>query len=113
MTKYMISFPAAAMMLDESGLQAASIDSRAVVQEAQDAGVWVFGGGIDAGVRPVLVDAEGNVTEGTYPQTSELEGGYSILELPSHDEALAWAARFAAACRCAQEVRAFHHGAMS
>jgi len=28
-----------------------------------------------------------------------------ILEVSSREEALVWAAKFAAACRCAQEVR--------
>ncbi|WNM23986.1 hypothetical protein [Demequina capsici] len=35
------------------------------------------------------------------------EGGYCILDVTTRDEALSWAARLAAACRCAQEVRAF------
>ena len=35
------------------------------MQEAKDAGVWVFGGGIDESVPPVLVDGAGTVTEGT------------------------------------------------
>jgi hypothetical protein len=34
-----------------------------------------------------------------------LIGGFSIIEVPSREEALVWAARFAEACRCAQEVR--------
>ena len=68
-----------------------------------------FGGGIDESVPPVMVDGDGTVTEGTYPQTSQLEGGYSVLELPSREAALAWAAKIAAACRCAQEVRAFQY----
>jgi len=29
------------------------------VQQAKDAGVWVFGGGIDDSIAPVLVDADG------------------------------------------------------
>ncbi|WP_281445109.1 hypothetical protein [Paenarthrobacter nicotinovorans] len=56
-----------------------------------------------------MVDGGGSVREGTYPQTSQLEGGYSILELPSYEAALEWATRMAAACRCAQEVRAFQY----
>lgn len=31
----------------------------------------------------------------------------SVLELPSRDEAIAWAARMAKACRCDQELRVF------
>ena len=107
MTKYLISFPSAAMVLPDGDLQAVSDASHAVVHEAKDAGVWVFGGGIDESIPPVMVDGDGTVTEGTYPQTTHLEGGYSVLELPSYDAALEWAAKLAVACRCAQEVRAF------
>lgn len=107
MTKYLISFPSAAMVLAEGELQAVSDASHAAVQEAKDAGVWVFGGGIDESVPPVMVDGDGTVREGTYPQTAQLEGGYSVLELPSYEAALEWAAKIAVACRCAQEVRAF------
>ncbi|UNK45671.1 YciI family protein [Arthrobacter sulfonylureivorans] len=107
MTKYLISFPSAAMAVSEEDLPAVSDSSHAVVQEAKDAGVWVFGGGIDGSVPPVRVDGDETVSEGTYPQTTQLEGGYSVLELPSYDAALEWAAKFAVACRCAQEVRAF------
>ena len=32
-------------------------------------------------------------------------GGFVIIDVPSREEALDWAGRFAAACRCAQEVR--------
>lgn len=42
-------------------------------------------------------------------ETRQLEGGYTVLELPSRAEALQWAARIAVACRCAQEVRAFQY----
>jgi hypothetical protein len=40
-----------------------------------------------------------------YPGTTSSIGGFSILDVPSRDEAVAWAARIAVACRCAQEVR--------
>ena len=109
MTKYLISFPSAAMVLSDEDLQAASVASRAVVQEAKEAGVWVFGGGIDESIPPVMVDGDGTVRKGTYPQTAQLDGGYCVLELPSYDSALEWAAKLAVACRCAQEVRAFHY----
>lgn len=106
MTKYLISFPSGAMAFPDEDLQAAS---HAVVQEAKEAGVWVFGGGIDESIPPVMVEGNGTVTvtDGTYPQTQQLEGGYTILELPSREAALEWAAKIAVACRCAQQVRAF------
>ncbi|GGO10337.1 hypothetical protein GCM10011574_26730 [Microbispora bryophytorum] len=54
-------------------------------------------------------DGDGAVTEGTYPQTRQIEGGYTVLELPSRETALEWAAKIAVACRCVQEVRAFQY----
>ncbi len=107
MTKYLISFPSGEMDIPEGGIEAVAETAHAVVREAKEAGVWVFGGGIDESVAPVRVTADGTVLQGTYPQTQHLEGGYSILELPTYDDALRWAAKFAAGCRCPQEVRAF------
>jgi len=111
MTKYLISFPSRAMDVTEEELPAVSDSSRATVQEARDAGVWVFGGGIDGSIPTVMVDGDGSVTEGTYPETKQLEGGYAVLDVPTREEAVAWAARFAVACRCAQELREFGDGA--
>lgn len=33
--------------------------------------------------------------------------GFTVLDLPSREEAIAWAARLAKACRCDQELRVF------
>lgn len=107
MSNYLISFPSGAMDLTGTDIETVAEESHAVVAEAKAAGVWVFGGGIDASVPPVRVAGDGTVTAGTYPETARLEGGYCILSVPARDDALAWAARFAAACRCAQEVRIF------
>ncbi|MFD4992273.1 YciI family protein [Cellulosimicrobium cellulans] len=107
MAKYLISFPSGEMDLGPGGLQAAADAAHAVVQEAKAAGVWVFGGGIDESVPPVLVSGDGTVTDGTYPQTARLEGGHTVLEVPTRDEALRWASKIAVACRCRQEVRMF------
>jgi hypothetical protein len=62
MTKYLISFPSAAMVLSDEQLAAASVDSHAVIEEAKAAGVYVFGGGIDEQFEPVLVSADGRVS---------------------------------------------------
>lgn len=107
MTKYLISFPSGAMDVSAADLPAVSDASHAVVREAKAAGVWVFGGGIDESVAPVMVAGDGSVAEGTYPQTRTIEGGYAILELPSREAAITWAAKLAVACRCAQELREF------
>lgn len=110
MTKYLISFPGEAMIFPEEDFEAVVRDSHAVIEEAKAAGVYVFGGGIDEDVAPVLVDADGAVTEGTtYPDVKVPNGGYTILELPTREAAMEWASKFAVACRCAQEVRQFQY----
>ena len=103
MTKYLISFASHAMAYipDEEGPAVAEA-AHAVVREAQDAGVWVFGGGLDEDVDPVLVAGDGTVTAGTHPL-----GGISIIDVPSREAALQWGAKIAVACRCPQEVSAF------
>ncbi|MDQ4215300.1 transcription initiation protein [Microbacterium capsulatum] len=107
MTKYLISFPSSAMVFTEEEFPVIVAAAHAVVQDAKDAGVWVFGGGIDESIPPVRVGADGSVTAGTYSQTAQIEGGYTVLELPSYEDAVVWAAKIATACRCAQELRAF------
>lgn len=106
MTKYLISFPSEAMVLTEEELDAASVDSHAVIEEAKAAGVYVFGGGINEPVAPVLVSGDGSVSEEIYPG-SRLNGGFAVLELPTREDAVKWAAKLARACRCAQELREF------
>lgn len=107
MAKYLISFPSAAMVVPAGELEAVGRDAHAVIEQAKIAGVYVFGGGIDANVPPVLVSADGRVAEGGYPWARPLNGGFTVLELPSREEAVAWAARLAKACRCDQELRVF------
>ncbi|HEY8608013.1 MAG TPA: transcription initiation protein [Noviherbaspirillum sp.] len=107
MAKYLISFPSAAMVVPDSEWEAVTRDSHAAIDEAKAAGVYVFGGGIDAKVPPVLVSADGSVAEGGYPWAPPLDGGFTVLEVPSREEAVAWAARIAKACRCDQELRVF------
>lgn len=107
MTKYLIAFPSAAMQLEPDEFEAAGRDARQVVRDAKAAGVYVFGGGINEQVAPVLVAKDGTVTDETYPRTKDLDGGFMVLELPNREEAERWAARTAAACRCSQELLEF------
>lgn len=107
MAKYLISFPSAAMVVPGDELEAVGRAAHAVIEEAKAAGVYVFAGGIDESTAPVLVGADGSISAGGYPWAPALNGGFTVLELPSREEALAWAARIAKACRCAQELRVF------
>jgi hypothetical protein len=105
MTRYLISFPNDAMahIPDEEGPEVGAA-AHAVIQEAQDAGVYIFTGGLDEDVDPVLVAGDGTVTAGTYPV-----GGITIIDVPSREAALEWATKIAAACRCPQAVSEFGH----
>jgi hypothetical protein len=80
MAKYLISFPSAAMVVPDGEWETIGRDAHAVIDEAKAAGVYVFGGGIDEDVPAALV---------------------------SREDAVAWAARIAKACRCDQELRVF------
>lgn len=106
MTKYLISFPSEAMVITAAEFPIVSAESHAVIEEAKAAGVYIFGGGIDEDVDPVLVSADGSVSTETYPG-SELKGGFTVLELATRDDAVVWAGKIAAPCRCSQELREF------
>ena len=105
MPRYLISFDDGSMdhIPDEDWPEVGRA-SHAVVREAKDAGVWIFGGGIER-QRATIVGTDGTRTDGPVPETKAVIGGFSVIEVPSREEALDWAARIAAGCRCAQEVR--------
>ena len=105
MPRYLISFDDGSMdHITDEDLPAVGEASHAVVQEAKDAGVWIFGAGVER-QQATIVGTDGTVAEGPVPETKAVIGGFSIIEVPSRAEALDWAARFARSCRCAQEVR--------
>lgn len=74
MTKYLITFPSEAMRLNEDEVARASVDAHEVIEQAKTAGVYVFGGGINESVNPVLVAADGSVSLDIY-QGRKLNGG--------------------------------------
>ena len=104
MPRYLISFDAHAMdHIPAEDMPAVANASLAVVEEAMNAGVWVFGGGLEH-QKARIVATDGAVTEGPDP---EAVGGFCVVGVPTRQEALEWAAKLAVACRCAQEVREF------
>jgi hypothetical protein len=104
MTRYLISFGAHAMDdIPGEDMPAVAKAAHAVVQKAVNAGVLVCAGGL-ADQRASIVATDGTVTDGPHP---EAIGGLTVVEVPSREDALEWAAEIAIACRCAQEVREF------
>lgn len=94
------------MQLSNEEFSRAGADSRAVIEQAKAAGVYVFGGGIDESVSPVLVAADGSVAAHRYAG-SEIDSGLTVLESPTRRDAEEWERKVAAARRCSQEIRDF------
>ncbi|MEV2240381.1 YciI family protein [Micromonospora sp. NPDC049891] len=105
MTRYLISFNDGAMdHIPDEDLPDVGKAAHAVLQEAVNAGVFVCGAGLQR-QQASIVAPDGLVADGPYPETKEVIGGFVVLDLASREDALRWAAKFASACRCAQEVR--------
>lgn len=105
MHRYLVSFDDGSMdHIREEDFPEVGEASRTVVREAKAAGVWIFGGGLYR-QQASYVGTDGIVTPGPVPETKAVVGGFCILEVPTREDALHWAAKFAVACRCTQEVR--------
>ncbi len=78
--------------------------------ELQQAGAWVFAGGLYPPATATVVRAQGGqvvTTDGPFAETKEQLGGFWIIEAPDLDAALDWAGRGSVACGDAVEVRPF------
>jgi len=81
---------------------------RAYHKALEKAGVFVAGDplkGPETGTTIRIKDGKRGVQDGPYADTKEQLGGFTVLELPSLDAALEWAARCPAASSGAVEVR--------
>lgn len=104
MTRYLISLDAHAMdHIPSEDMAAVAKAAHAVMQQAVDEGVLVLGGGLEH-QRASIVGTDGTVTDGSYPDAIS---GLTIVDVPTREAALEWAAKIAVSCRCAQEVREF------
>ena len=92
-------------------LRAKSAASRAVLEEMNAAGVFVFGdGGIDASTAICSVvskDGQPVFTDGPYVETKEHLGGFTVVDVPDDEAARYWAGRLAVALDWPQEVHRF------
>ncbi len=68
MTQYLISFDDGTMIIPDGELPDVAKAANEVVREARDAGVWVFGAGLES-QRASIVATDGTVTDGPYPET--------------------------------------------
>ena len=103
MTQYLIAFDDGDMDHPRRGHARRVQGRQGGGAEAKAAGVWVFSAGL-AHQTPSVVATDGTVTDGPYPESKEHLGGVAVVDVPSHEEAIEWAAKIAVACRCAQQV---------
>lgn len=81
---------------------------RAYYKSVVEAGIYIGGDpleGPETGTTVRLKDGKRRVQDGPNPDAKEQLGGFMILELPSLDHALDWAARCPAAAGGAVEIR--------
>ncbi|HVF32326.1 MAG TPA: YciI family protein [Acidimicrobiales bacterium] len=79
--------------------------------KVQEAGVWVFAGGLHPADTATVVDntkgGDPIVTDGPFSEAKEQIGGFWIVEVADLDDALKWATEASAACQGKVEVRPF------
>ena len=95
---------AVAAVAKERGSGVSEVLRKALV----DAGVYVAGDPLEVpetGTTIRIEEGKRRVQDGPYADTKEQLGGFTVVELPSLDAALDWAARCPAAAYGAVEVR--------
>jgi hypothetical protein len=78
--------------------------------EMQQAGIWVFAGGLHAASTATVVrvrEGESLVTDGPFAEGKEHLGGVIVIKAPDLDAALEWGRKAAAATTLPIEVRPF------
>ncbi|WP_341720967.1 YciI family protein [Micromonospora sp. FIMYZ51] len=83
-------------------------DLAALAEEMKAAGAWVFAVGLHpASTATVVRDRDDQVllTDGPFTEGKEHLGGFTVINAPDLDAALAWGARMARASTLPVEVR--------
>jgi hypothetical protein len=75
------------MTFPEEELPDVAEAAHAVVLEARNSGVWVFGGGLHSKEEVSVVGTDGTVTNGPYPESKAYIGGFAVIDVPSRAEA--------------------------
>ena len=100
--------PEAFAVRNNDGTDAYTGAWRAYYKAMVEAGIYVGGDPLqvpETGTTVRIKDGKRHVQDGPYADTKEQLGGFTILELPSLDVALEWAARCPAASAGVVEVR--------
>jgi hypothetical protein len=86
-------------------------DLKALNEEMQAAGVWVFAAGLHPPETATVLKTRGDdvlITDGPFTEGKEHLGGFTVIQVEDLDAALHWARRLAKALRnLSVEVRPF------
>ena len=115
MRQYMLSVHSVAGSAPPSpeAMHKAYDDVAAFNDELQDAGAWVFAGGLqppDEATVVRLQDGKVLATDGPFAEGKEHIGGFWVISAADLDTALGWAAKANQACAQPVEVRPFQEG---
>jgi len=97
----------------QDSLQKIMRDVYALRDEMKSANAWVFSGGLhEPGTATVLRPQQGEILtiDGPFAEGKEHIGGFTIVEAPDLDAALAWGRKFAQATTLPIEVRPVREG---
>ena len=68
-----------------------------LTEDSKKSGVLVTTGGVSAkGTRVRLAGGKFSVTDGPFIEAKELMGGFAVIQVPTLEDAVAWAKRFRA-----------------
>lgn len=85
-------------------------DVAAVRREMQDAGAWVFSGGLHLAHEATVARPHGDevlLTDGPYTEGKEHVGGLTIIRVPDLESANEWGRKLARAVTLPIEIREF------
>jgi hypothetical protein len=91
-------------------MQAAFGAVDALNQEIQQAGAWVFAGGLHPAETASVIRVRGGgvmSTDGPFAESKEQLGGFWVIDVPDRTSAVAWAEKATVACAQPVEVREF------
>lgn len=112
MTQYLLSiYQPDGGTPDPEVLERVMRDLDALNADIKAAGAWVFGAGLHPPSTATVLRAQGDevlMTDGPYTEGKEHIGGFTIVEAPDLDAALAWGRRLAHATTLPIEVRPFY-----
>jgi hypothetical protein len=112
MKQYLLSvcYPAGGTQPAPDALKKIMQDVFAVQKQMQDAGVWLFSGGLHPSNTATVLrhqDGKALTTDGPFIESKEQIGGITILKAADLDVALEWAGKLARATTTPIEVRPF------